>query len=665
MGGAPRKAEESDENTLASSAPHFPGLPFLPPAGFCPNPLGTDAGGEDGVEKSKKKSKKKAKAKVEQSSADGDTFDKKYSADLKEKPTKRYFRFEFKQHPAIRMGKWFRMDFRLKFQHDFRSFGPEVSTDEGELSNLRKFRVGIQGYVTKDFEYEIEREIRDDISALFHLRDRATLALWRDVYGNWRYFRGRFAPASSRCPSNGPIAQQRFFIVDLNFRAGRACIMAHGKLFDSRISYQAGMFEHDGWKAHTKDHERSGEGTFAGRVVIPPFNLFKTPAFLKKARDLELGLAFTESPLTEGLRSLRGRTWVITHNWFDRINVRGHRLRLGAELNWQPGPFTVQGEVIRVRDQRLGQGIRGDDLPDLIARGWYFTTGWVVTGEKPAGGIVPRRDFIKGRGFGAVQLAARYEQLRFGSSEHPGLPSRSSRAANIFSTSERIATFGTNWYPNRFVTVQFNAIREVLEDPNNLPIPGVDVLEQICQNPIQFLAEAACGCPALFGMAVAILGVWAPFAAAQTRMNSSTTLSSTSSGIDIRNSDWIFAGAFLDNTYYPVVFHWIYKGKDIVINDVGIRSRGHGSRSPIKPNLRVDINRYSPGQTFLGLGSFVLKANNQDPSMLKERSVFKLWDRTGLPASREAFSRLYVNNVYYGVFLLTEELRTIHATLFE
>jgi phosphate-selective porin len=468
------------KNTLACFGLAFL-VALLLPAGSSAQSTGDDAAAKiASKKKKKKKSKKKAKAKVEQSSTEDDTLDKKYSADVKEKPAKRYFRFEFKRHPAIRMGKWFRMDFRLKFQHDFRSFGPEVSTDEGELSNLRKFRVGIQGYVTKDFEYEIEREIRDDISDLFHLRDRPTLALWRDVYGNWRYFRkAQIRAGQFKIPFGMDQLHNSGFVYRSligNFLApGREVgIMAHGKLFDSRIAYQAGLFEHDGWKAHTKDHGRSGEGTFAGRVVLPPFNLFKTPAFLRKAKDLELGFAFTESPLTEGLRSLRGRTWVITHNWFDRIDVRGHRLRLGAELNWQPGPFTVQGEVIRVRDQRLGQGIRGEDLPDLIARGWYFTTGWVVTGEKPAGGIVPRRDFIKGRGFGAVQLAARYEQLRFGSSEHPGLPSRSSRAANIFSTSERIATFGTNWYPNRFVTVQFNAIREVLEDPNNAPIPGVD-----------------------------------------------------------------------------------------------------------------------------------------------------------------------------------------------
>jgi spore coat protein H len=165
--------------------------------------------------------------------------------------------------------------------------------------------------------------------------------------------------------------------------------------------------------------------------------------------------------------------------------------------------------------------------------------------------------------------------------------------------------------------------------------------------------------PGFFGLAAAVLGVWVPIAAAQTQDEFFDDTFVHEFRIDIRNSDWdLLRQNFLDNTYYPVVFHWVYKGKDIVINDAGIRSRGHGSRSPIKPNLRVDINRYSPGQTFLGLGSFVLKANNQDPSMLKERSVFKLWDRTGLPASREAFSRLYVNNVYYGVFLLTEELRT-------
>jgi phosphate-selective porin OprO/OprP len=395
----------------------------------------------------------------------------------------RYVRFEMKTHPSLRIGKWLRTDFRVKFQHDFRSFDPEVSGDEGETSNLRKFRIGIEGYVTKNFEYQIEREIRNEIADLFHLRVRPTHALWRDVYGNFRYFRrfqlrvGQFkipfGMDQLHYSTNGEFV---FRSLIGNFLApGRDVgIMAHGKFFEQRLQYQVGLFRNDGWKTHMKDYERSGERTFAARVVIPPFQLFKSSRFLKSLQNLYLGGAFTESPITEGLRSVRGRTWVITHNYFDRINVRGHRLRLGAELNWTPGPFVVKGEVIRDRDQRLGQGLRGQDLPDLIARGWYLTTGWVVTGEKTEGGVTPRRSFAWGRGIGAIQLAARYEQIRFGSSEHPGLPSRSSRAANILSSSERVATFGVNWYLNRFTRVQFNGIRELIEDVEKAPIRNQD-----------------------------------------------------------------------------------------------------------------------------------------------------------------------------------------------
>jgi len=128
--------------------------------------------------------------------------------------------------------------------------------------------------------------------------------------------------------------------------------------------------------------------------------------------------------------------------------------------------------------------------------------------------------------------------------------------------------------------------------------------------------------------------------------------------LDVRASDWANLKLhYLDNTYYPADVHWKFNGRDILLRNIGIRSRGRGSRSPDKPNLRLDFNHNEPGQQFLGLSSAVMKANNQDGSMLREQTWMKLWDRTGLPASREAFSRLYVNNEFYGVYLLTEEIR--------
>ena len=450
--------------------------------------LAQDQAAPPEAKKSKSKKKKKArKAKSGKPAAaipdapqsETGTLDTKYASDLVEKPSARYFRTEWKKHPAIRLGKWFRADFRLKVEQDFRTYDPEVSTDEGELANLRKFRVGVEGYVTKSFEYRVERELRDEIAEWTNMRTRPTLALWRDVYGNWRYFRriqiraGQFKIPFGMDQLHHPEFVNRSLIGNFLAPGRDQGVMAHGKLFDSRLAYQAGIFVHDGWKAHTKDHEYSGERTLAARLVTPPLSFLPTPGILKIFKSLELGGAIAQSPVTEGLNSLRGRTWVITHNWFDRVNVRGHRLRLGGELNWQPGPFTVRGEVIRVSDQRLGQGLRGNDLPDLIARGWYASAAWVVTGEKSAGGVEPRHNFVPGRGWGAVELAARLEQLRFGSAEHPGLPSRSSRAANISGASERVATFGANWYVNHNVMIQFNAYRELVEDLEKTPINNV------------------------------------------------------------------------------------------------------------------------------------------------------------------------------------------------
>jgi phosphate-selective porin len=128
--------------------------------------------------------------------------------------------------------------------------------------------------------------MRNEIAELFRFRTRETRALWRDVYGNYRYYRRTqirvgqfkipFGMDQLHYSSDGELTQRSLIG---NFLApGRDLgIMAHGKLSEGRIAYQAGLFLHDGWKAHTKDHERSGERTFAGRIVMPPLAFLKLP----------------------------------------------------------------------------------------------------------------------------------------------------------------------------------------------------------------------------------------------------------------------------------------------------------------------------------------------------------------------------------------------------
>jgi spore coat protein H len=111
---------------------------------------------------------------------------------------------------------------------------------------------------------------------------------------------------------------------------------------------------------------------------------------------------------------------------------------------------------------------------------------------------------------------------------------------------------------------------------------------------------------------------------------------------------------YLDNTYYTADLLW----KNLRVRNVGVRSRGVASRSGTKPALRVDFDRYTTGQRFVGLRSLVLKNLWEDGSMMHEALAMSLIARLGQPASRESFCRLFINNEYQGLYVIVESVDT-------
>lgn len=107
---------------------------------------------------------------------------------------------------------------------------------------------------------------------------------------------------------------------------------------------------------------------------------------------------------------------------------------------------------------------------------------------------------------------------------------------------------------------------------------------------------------------------------------------------------------FMEDTYYPADMQW----GDVTVRNIGIRSRGSGSRNPTKPGLKLDFNEFVKGQTFLGFKDLVLDNLWQDPAMLREHTSMAFFNRLGQPAPREVFIRFYINNDYQGVFALVE-----------
>ncbi len=123
--------------------------------------------------------------------------------------------------------------------------------------------------------------------------------------------------------------------------------------------------------------------------------------------------------------------------------------------------------------------------------------------------------------------------------------------------------------------------------------------------------------------------------------------------LELHSSDWLkLKENFQANTYYPADLIW--NGQ--TVRNVGIRSRGRGSRNTHKPGLKVDFDQYSPTQKFLGLKSLVLDNLTQDSSGIHETVAMKFMTRLGIPAPREAHVRLYVRGEYIGLYTLVEAI---------
>jgi len=159
----------------------------------------------------------------------------------------------------------------------------------------------------------------------------------------------------------------------------------------------------------------------------------------------------------------------------------------------------------------------------------------------------------------------------------------------------------------------------------------------------------------LLGPLLVLAGAWS--AAAQPPPDESDPFFNDSVVHEIRlainTKDWnTLKSNYLLNDYYPSDFKW----GSVTVRNVGIRSRGTGSRSGVKPGLRVDFDRYTTNQKFLGLKSFVLRNQTQDASGIHERVAMLFFRRQGVLASREAHAKLYVNNVYEGLYTIVESI---------
>lgn len=374
-------------------------------------------------------------------------------------------------HPTLVLGA-VTLEFTARLENDLRVATPAIGLDRGR-SDWQDRRIGVEGTAFRRIKFEVSRELAEDFESSVGLSDKTA---WRDAYADVRLAKalsvegGRFKVPFGREELLGEphLDFVRRSLVARVLSPGRDTgVMAHGRLFDRVVEYHIGVFSRDGDNSRTAQTQ-GGRDALAARLVLMPFRSSKSS---QRLAPFEIGLAAMKSHLDERL-GLRGRTVLGDGVFFDRVYVNGRRTRMGLDAAWANGPVGLSAEYVSVSDERTGMGFGGGDLPPVSTNGWYLAATWALTGERKEGRLEPRRDVLRG-GFGAVELAARVETLRFEPAV-AALTSSGSSAAGAVGNADRVTTLGVNWYLNHYIKVQGNIVMEAIEDPQRSPAPSND-----------------------------------------------------------------------------------------------------------------------------------------------------------------------------------------------
>ncbi len=119
--------------------------------------------------------------------------------------------------------------------------------------------------------------------------------------------------------------------------------------------------------------------------------------------------------------------------------------------------------------------------------------------------------------------------------------------------------------------------------------------------------------------------------------------------------DWIYVNPDSDSLHLSSL-RFQNNLLDINIDSVGFSIRGNTSRNSAKKSFKLDLNEYVKGQKIVGIEKLNLKAEQNDPSLIRSTFAFKLMEKIGLKASRVTYARVYINDNYMGLYEIIEHI---------
>ncbi|MFN0034817.1 MAG: CotH kinase family protein [Saprospiraceae bacterium] len=103
-----------------------------------------------------------------------------------------------------------------------------------------------------------------------------------------------------------------------------------------------------------------------------------------------------------------------------------------------------------------------------------------------------------------------------------------------------------------------------------------------------------------------------------------------------------------------------------LVDSIGVATKGNiswGAPNNKKP-LKIKLNEFASGKKYDGMRRFLLHNSFEDPTMLREKLTYDICGAQGLHALRAAFAKVYINEVYWGVYTLVEAKDDLYRNRF-
>ncbi|MDP1675508.1 MAG: CotH kinase family protein [Bacteroidota bacterium] len=139
------------------------------------------------------------------------------------------------------------------------------------------------------------------------------------------------------------------------------------------------------------------------------------------------------------------------------------------------------------------------------------------------------------------------------------------------------------------------------------------------------------------------------------KVYSDTTLARIDITIDTTVLKWIYANVNSDSEHHATI-HFKNKWIDETVDSIGFRLRGNTSRNAKKKSFKISFNSFIKGRKLYSVEKLNLNGEHNDPSIIRSKLSFDLFNDAGVTASRASHAEVYINGAYYGLYVSVEHV---------